>query len=272
MPVSATKLVKVRELVGWGFDEYTYRPAVEECKPVVSELFAGIDPVVSVIPDELGDLLARQLQREDLREEMDGLDWRVGLVDLRALIAFQRRLILDDAVLSKSMPTADDWPGLVHVAFGLPASILCEWIEESPGSYQLQSANPNFQMRRSTESRGIPFRLHGGSPFLEVGEYRGRWFLRDGYHRAFQLLRAEVFQLPAVIVRARTLAELGSSQPWFFSEDTLFSATPPRVVDFQDDAKTIEYARPRLLKSIRVRVDETMKPDPVTCSSGENHE
>jgi hypothetical protein len=99
--------------------------------------------------------------------------------------------------------------------------------------------------------------LHGGSPFFEVGEFRGRWFLRDGYHRAYHLLRAGVSTMVAVLVRARSLEELGANKPWFFSEEVLFSQRAPRVTDFLSDDLTVTYARPRLTRTIRIRIEES---------------
>ncbi len=96
--------------------------------------------------------------------------------------------------------------------------------------------------------------------FFEVADFGGRWFLRDGYHRAYRLLRAGIVHFPSIIIRARTLAELGPVQPWFFSEETLFNPTPPRVIDFLDDDLTIEYTRPRLLKTLRVTIEESIEP------------
>jgi hypothetical protein len=44
-----------------------------------------------------------------------------------------------------------------------------------------------------------------------------------------------------VIVRARTLEELGAVQPRFFSEAILLSEHPPFVTEFLNDGLTIEY-------------------------------
>ena len=39
------------------------------------------------------DLLARHASRSDLLSQMAGLTWSLGVVDLRSLIAFQRRIV-----------------------------------------------------------------------------------------------------------------------------------------------------------------------------------
>lgn len=90
---------------------------------------------------------------------------------------------------------------------------------------RVRSHNPDLQLRLEAErGGGCPFAVDGGSPFFEVAEFGGRWFLRDGYHRAYALLRAGVYRMVAV-VRARTMEELGATEPWFFGEEVLFFGT-----------------------------------------------
>jgi len=122
---------------------------------------------------------------------------------------------------------------------------------------------------RVTGSPSAPLAVHAGSPFFEVAEYAGRWFLRDGYHRAYNLLRAGVFFLPAVIVQARTLEELGAVLPQFFSELILLSDHPPFVSDFLDEALTIQYDRPQTIKTLRIIMEESIAPRHANERSGE---
>jgi hypothetical protein len=200
---------------------------------------------------------------------MDGLDWTTGIVDLRRLLAFQRRLIFDDRFAGLKGPAPDDWLALVALAFGPPVPVAYRMLSSNQSELLLQSENPNLQIRTSIECNRHPFQLHGGSPFFEVAEFEGRWFLRDGYHRAYRLLRAGVMHSPAVIIKARTLGELGPVQPWFFSKETLFSKTPPLVTDFLHDDLTIDYTRPRLLKTLRVIIEECVEPGRPAFTSGE---
>jgi hypothetical protein len=153
-----------------------------------------------------------------------------------------------------------DWQGLVAVAFP----------EHRRGDYTLsanvpdseiviRSSNPDFRVKLGApcpNSLCIPFSIDHGSPFLEVAEYRGRWFLRDGYHRAYALLSAGIVRVAAVVIRARTLDELGATQPWFFDEKTLFSERPPRLIDFHKASLVISYERPSQEKVIRISIEE----------------
>ena len=100
-----------------------------------------------------------------------------------------------------------------------------------------------------------------GSPFIEVACYLGRWFLRDGYHRAYRLLRHNITTIPAIVIQAHSIAQLGAVKPWFFDEPTIFSDTPPLVTDFLNDRLTLQYTRPSLIKTIRVTIETSMEPE-----------
>jgi hypothetical protein len=104
------------------------------------------------------------------------------------------------------------------VCFGEPKYVVCDSVR-SDASVLPRSTNPYLHFR-ITEDTSIPIAVHSGIPFFEVAYYRRRGFLPDGYHRAFACWRAGVFQLPAVIVRARTWEQIGATHPRFFSEAT----------------------------------------------------
>jgi hypothetical protein len=263
--------VRIRELAGWDFDEDEYRPDFfdRDLHSRARSLTAGrssFQPANALIDTgALRDSLARQMSRPDLRAEMAGLNWSLGVIDLRLLLAFQRRLVLNPNAPHFSAPSADDWDALMDVSFAPAKEVVCD-VVRCESAVLLQSGDPNLQVRISDDTSN-PIIVHAGSPFFEVAQYRERWFLRDGYHRAYSLLRAGVFRLPAVIVQARTLEELGATRPWFFPEEVLFSPTPPRVADFLDDELVLEYDRIPLIKTLRVTVEETFVS---AVSSGEN--
>lgn len=261
--MSGTASVNVRELAGWGLDSYAFRPpSAVPCgedrvwqRPAYLQTSALIEAESRTHEAALRPHAARA----DLLLEMNGLDWSLGMVDLRHLLSFQRRLSFDSKAPGQPLPAAQDWPALIDFSFGPPRPIACTSHLDETRVLVLQSEDPNLQLRFSIGG-AQPITLYGGSPFLEVAEFRGRWFLRDGYHRAYRLLTHGAFLLPAVVVRARTLGELGAVQPWFFSEEMLFSDRPPRVVDFLDDLLTLQYTRPPLLKTLHLTVEESFAP------------
>jgi hypothetical protein len=262
------KRVPIIELVGWELDEYEYRPPIVEERLTDARMLVErrstiieTDPVLSSGTGGLKHLLEYHSRRADLLEEMAGLVWTMGIVDITLLIAFQRRLFFPSDIATLPAPAADDWAALVAHSFGPTKSPeFYSSHEKSKGTITLRSANPNLHFRTTSDPR-YPLTVHTGSPFFEVGSLYGRWFLRDGYHRAFALLQAGVRHVPAVIVHATSIEELGANQPWFFPEKILFSSTPPLVADFLDSELTIEYDRPSFIKTLRLTIEDDLAPD-----------
>jgi hypothetical protein len=261
-------MVRIRELAAWGFDSYEYRPAdVERTQlsratgvTIASSPFAQSNMVLAAETEKLREKLALHANRPDLLVEMSGLSWSLGVVNLRSLIAFQRRLSFDTRIAQPVIPAPDDWDALLKLSFGPPKSIEHEAVHErASDAIILRSDNPNLHLR-VTNDPATPLIVHAGSPFFEVARFRNRWFLRDGYHRAYALLKANVYEVPAVIVEATTLEELGANKSWFFAEEFLFSSNPPRVVDFLNEDLVIEYDRPPLIKTVIITMEETLKP------------
>lgn len=269
--------IRTIELVAWDFDEYRSRPESfdRECPLKAREIVATrrLDHSSSALCEEetrlLRDILDLQQSRLDLHTEMVGLDWYLGVVDLRRLLAFQRRLSFDSILPAPTVPQQFDWDSLIKIAFASPNAVTCDVLHDrDKKTVTLQSSNPNVQLR-VTQDPLTPLAVYAGSPFFEVAQYAGRWFLRDGYHRAYKLLQGGIVQLPAVIVRARTLEELGAVQPQFFSEAILLSEHPPFVNDFLNDALTMKYERVPIIKTLRITMEESIAYPLPTAVSGE---
>jgi hypothetical protein len=267
-------LVRIRELAGWGFDRYEYRPetlTLDKISQAVNvttrySSFGQASVVMTAETERLQEMFTPHANRPDLLSEMSGLSWSLGVVDLRSLIAFQRRLAFNSEIARPPTPSARDWPALLALSFASPKPVECEILHDRLAeTLILRSANPNLHFRVTNDPMH-PVAVHAGGPFFEVARFRNRWFLRDGYHRAYALLKAQVFEVPAVIVEATTIEELGANQTWFFSEDILFSNAPPYVVDFLNDDLVLEYDRPALIKTLRIKMEEALTP---ATSTGE---
>jgi hypothetical protein len=270
----------VHELIAWGLDEYQFRNAIADFSPealahratqareVVAERECHVysDALLTAETESIQPLLTLASQREDLQKEYEGLAWTLGVVDLRRLLAFQRRLVFDPTRPPLEPIKQDDWPGLISLAIGARRSTKYRLERNKCATdsldINLYSSNPDLQLRLDPEraEAGLsPLSLYGGNPFLEVAELRCRWFLRDGYHRAYNLLRMGVHHVPAVVISARNIGELCAIEPWFFCEEQLFSDRPPRVIDFLDADLVLSYKRKPLRKVIRVRIEESLE-------------
>lgn len=256
------KSVHVRELAAWGLDTYSYRPKTYHPKsrtlPIRCDHVSPSNVVLEQYTNDVQHLLHPQSLRSDLLEEMNGLQWSLGVIDIRALIAFQRRLFFDPDIPPAPIPAAHNWEDLIGLTFRPLSSPQYTCVKNvNTNVITIESTNPNVHIRTSSDASS-PLRIHAGGPFFEVATLRNRWFLRDGYHRAYSLLCAGVYEVPAVIVHAKTLEELGATQSWFFSEEILFSDSPPLVSDFVDESMVINYNRPPLIKTIRITIKESL--------------
>lgn len=211
----SSQQLQIRELAAWGLDDPVDRGllASEELPYMASRARGKLElrdpyreesPVWIEEPHDLSHSLVDRKPHVRDSGEFDGLTWELAIVDLRRLVAFQRRI-------------------------GFPDDDVFE-IEQSAGWRQLLDL-------------ALPIHTQLKNPYMEVASYRGRWFLRDGYHRSFRLLKLGICRVPVVVVYAETLAQMGATGSKFFAEETLFSRRPPLVKDFLDDEMVLRYRR-----------------------------
>ena len=255
----------ILELAAWGLDDSSDRPAsscaartqaqAEECLASLLD-WNSRSARIEALPVDIQNALTHNAERDDLSEEFDGLEWTLGVVDLRRLVSFQRRLVFHEEIIDDA--ELHNWATRIQLALPHRRTSAYQRTWHLSG-LTLRSENPDFTVRwRTTSEWDEVFALivRHGSPFMEVGGYRGRWFLRDGYHRAYSLLRAGIFEIPAVIVETATLEELGAGQPWFFPEEVLFGRRPPLVTDFLADELVLRWHRPARRKVIHISITE----------------
>jgi hypothetical protein len=221
----------------------------------------------------LSDDLARRSAAVAASGEFDGLNWQLAIVDLRKLIAFQRqiRFASHDSLQIEPMP---NWQHLLDLGLPLQRTLPHYAVSANSGgkSLTIRSECPNLTVRfaHGTDSSlgSVQLVVHSGSPYFEIASYRGRWFLRDGYHRSFFLLKQGMYHLPAVVVHAETLAELGAIGYRFFSEETLFCERPPMVTDFLDEEMVACFSGPTQEKFIQISIQEQLQSAQAECREG----
>jgi hypothetical protein len=288
----SSSTVDVHELIAWGLDEYPCRTSATGSKQeefakhieqaqqqlAIRAPYMTCSALDAKETENIEHLFAAAMQRSDFKKEHEDLDSTLGVVDLRHLLAFQRRLVFSHKPHHSQTPKQNDWAALISFTMGEPRatnhSLSRQDSITGALNISLHSSNPDFQVRLNRKAGADDtslLSLYGGSPFFEAAELRGRWFLRDGYHRAYRLLQGGVYCVPAVVIRARTLKELGATETWFFNEDQLFSDHPPRVMDFLDESMVLRYERTALRKTIRIRIEESLQPfDETEEQQGEN--
>lgn len=232
-----SQYLDVRELAAWDFDEPVDRGSLtdeplQNAARYARRKLAEREPHRTEFPifversGHPADLLATRKRAVADSGEFDDLAWELEVVDLRKIVAFQRRIA-----------SAGD------------------------RHFQIEQDATWLQLL----DLALPMNAPSRSPFVEVSFYNGRCFLRDGYHRSFRLLKQSINLVPAVVVYAETLAQMGAVGSQFFSEGILFSTRPPMVTDFLDDAMVLRYRR-----SLGAKIPQVLnEPVQAGCSNQE---
>lgn len=277
--------LEIRELAGWGFStqmdrgslsQESLENAARRARVRLAERtpYQSESPVCIEQTSHLSKELTGRREAVAVSGEFDGLKWQLAVVDIRKLIAFQRQIRFASNE-RLPMETATNWSSLLDLALplkqSLPQYAVCTASDGK--SLTVRSASPNLTVRFAHSAEvglgSVQLVPYAGSPYFEVASYRDRWFLRDGYHRSFLLLKQGIYHLPAVVVHANSLAELGALGYRFFSEETLFSERPPMMSDFLDAELVACFTGPQQEKSVQISIQELWQPIQAKCLKGE---
>lgn len=170
-------------------------------------------------------------------------DWQLCLVDIEPLLAFQFHIDLSRSeAVCAALPAA---PTLADaVPFCLPAgppAIPPIYSAKQPSDNQrMQSIvikSPSLNLRildrgyfEKLDAVGV--QLGVVPPFVQVVQFRGRFYLRNGYHRAHGLCRSGLKQVPCFFKAMDNFEHVASGPPKTFDHPLLESANPPTVRHF----------------------------------------
>lgn len=192
-----------------------------------------------------------------------GLPWRAVMIDLKQVLSFQPIVRVDD-LDERVMAASKDIDSLYQLCF--PSNVQMEAsFETSEQGHTIITSSPNLtyvpsQLPVQVGTQLVPApafvpQLNFG--FLNVAHYQGRYFIRDGYHRAAGLLRnnpePQVI-IPCILVEARTLNQTGW-QPGMIAEAVLLSDHPPYISDFWNDEVSSELLERAKRRVFRMRLD-----------------
>jgi hypothetical protein len=193
------------------------------------------------------------------------MDWQIGVVNLERVLGFQKIVVIDQAMERVQGITRHDWDRLFTVCLPEPTASpeLRGFVDRNGKALTLSSLNPNLRITGQVvqDIPGQPVKFFGfgvdlPTSFVQVAEYRGRWLLRDGYHRCYALLRNGITTVPCVFMRAKNFAETGAEQPGFFSYQILFGERPPFLTDFLNDEVSATVKQPAVRKVLRINAEE----------------
>lgn len=227
---------------------------------------------VRQLPSVYESMVAELQRRPDVIQAFAPHLWSVAAIDLSVpILSYQSLVHTDDAVQRVAGVDLQDPRALFNAC--LPEQERVELpggFDPSQNAFTISSLNPNlriasFELVEAPQPAGLMKRIAGfslslGSSHVQVAEYRGRWMIRDGYHRLCGLMALGATIVPCIHIKARTFEETGAARPGFFGYEVLYSDRPPQLSDFLDDALSLEVTTPAVRKVVRIRAEEFVVP------------
>ena len=168
--------------------------------------------------------------------------WQFADVEIAPLLAFQPHV---------EIGRYETNPGVTGLATSEARAMFC--LPVSPGEELVVSedSDPSGRVAAITISSSRPnvwfhgfqrqpgpalvwgFLVTGRPNFAAVAAYRGRYYVKNGYHRLVSLLRMGFTSATVVLEEVPTWGEVGS-RPGFFPETLMVGPRPPMLRDFLD--------------------------------------
>jgi hypothetical protein len=256
-----------------GEDVSTQRQAAAGCRAAALELPPFI--VEDALRDCTDDRLTSVASRPEVIAAFHPMTWRPALVDLTRVLSFQKLISVDGLEERVRGIDAGDLARLLDLCIpphqvAPPTSA----VQDTDGKgFTISSVNPNLRLiggqisgamiQSDPTSPPVPVQavtlfVTMGTSYLQIVRYKGRFFVRDGYHRAAALLRGGISVVPCIFIEAASFEQLGCP-PGSLSYEVLFGERPPRLSDFWGPA-ACDAQQLAIRKVVRVRGEEFAVP------------
>lgn len=265
MPIAVTWKVLLGFMTESESSEYATRQGLQlseaELKEVQQKARAARDyvrklparsnrtPEISDMPTTAKSHLEALSSEPLFQEHLVGIPkWQFAMVEVEKLISFQTNLNMEYIEeLRKRVPPPSDSDALLR--FCLPSRkeqimepVLVNFNPQT-NTYSVITDNLDFRILGNVQGEDptsgrkfVGFAFGGGLRQMSVAEHRGRYILKNGYHRAFALASAGHKHVPVILIHAPTYELTGANRPGFFSVDQLLGDKPPQVGDFAGKA------------------------------------
>jgi hypothetical protein len=213
-----------------------------------------------------GELAAHEQALRDAYPAVFAEGWVAGIADLGRLCAFQPVVYNDHARERAAAAGEGDLRSLAELTLplGNPQPLRASF-DEKRNAWVIVSSNRNLRLvgRFTAPVAGAPV---GGGPdgtpgfgfvvtimpsHMQVVELGGRYFLRDGYHRALGLLASGIRYVPVLHARFSAIEEL--AVPGALPQSAYTGPRPPTLVDYLDDDVSVDVQLPASEKMVIVQ-------------------
>lgn len=184
------------------------------------------------------------------------------LVDLSRICAAQPQIFIEDAARRVEGVLPGDLTAIAQVTLPLSSTEpLPVGFDQSKQAWLFSSPNPNLRVLGQFNGpvtpglNGFGFMVAITKSYMNVAGLGGRYFLRDGYHRAFGLLAAGITVVPAFVKEFQTFEEVGLP-PGLLPQSAYLGDRPPFLSDYTNDEVSAEIQVPVTQKVIVVQALE----------------
>jgi hypothetical protein len=221
---------------------------------------AGVDQanIVQKPPEALADYIG-ELHKQAVVRQLLSEGWQPALVDLSRLCATQPYIYTDEAVDRSLGVSVDDVVALAKVTLPVSGSASVRATFDSrKQAFVFSSPNPNLRVADRFEQpiepgvAGYGFVVRIIPSYLLVATVKGRYILRDGYHRAYGLLKRGLNVVPALVRDFETVEQL-SIPGGMLPHHAFLGDRPPRLCDYLDDTVAADVELPATEKMVIVQ-------------------
>jgi hypothetical protein len=192
--------------------------------------------------------------------------WEVALVDLPRVCGFQPNVFVDHATQRVSDVDPAEARSIASVTLPLGTSgELTHQFDQQRQAFIISSANPNVRVIGAVGGPvpgGLPgtvmlgFQISMMASYVQVAAIHGRYFLRDGYHRALGLIARGVRYAPVFIRHDIAYDQLVTAPAGMLRYEAYMGDRPPFLRDYLDDTVSCEARLPAAHKIVLVQASE----------------
>jgi hypothetical protein len=182
--------------------------------------------------------------------------WRVVIADLPRVIAVQPNVFVDSAEERARAIDPADLLSIAGISLPLPEPVpLPAQFDPTRQAWIFSARNPNLRItgqfggQVAPGTAGFGFTLAVSPSFMQVAGFDGRLMLRDGYHRAYGLLRRGITRVPVFYRQFATIEELHLPQG-MLPQAAYLGDRPATIADYLDNVVAASVDLPATQKMI----------------------
>lgn len=182
--------------------------------------------------------------------------WSVKIVDLSRVCALQPIIFSDHADERAAPVQPNDIRSIAAVSLPLQTSSgLPAQFDEVQKAWMIASRNPNLRLVGQFAGEVQPGQIGFGfivsvlASYVQVALFRGRFVLRDGYHRSLGLLKRGIKNVPVLVREYSQYEDLGLPTG-MLSQAAYLGDQPPVLMDYLDDSVAANVLLPGSQKMI----------------------